>query len=65
MPRLSRPSCSRRLTFRVQMRDVDIAQCLELAEQTGLTVYDASYLWLARDMGVSLVTLDRKLAAAT
>lgn len=51
-------------TFQVHEQSVDIAQCLELAEQTGLTVYDASYLWLARDLAAPLVTLDRKLAAA-
>ena len=32
--------------------------------QTKLTVYDASYLWLARHMQADLVTLDRELAAA-
>lgn len=43
---------------------VDHAAALELAEATGLTTYDASYLWLARELGGKLVTLDRKLAAA-
>ena len=37
---------------------------LDLAETTGLTAYDASYLWVARALGAELVTLDRKLAAA-
>jgi predicted nucleic acid-binding protein len=40
------------------------ASALDLAEATGLTAYDASYLWLARELGAELVTLDRKLAAA-
>jgi len=44
--------------------DVDHRSVLELALGTGLTTYDASYLWLARDLGVELVTLDRQLAAA-
>jgi predicted nucleic acid-binding protein len=44
---------------------VDHAAALDLAEATGLTAYDASYLWLARAVGGELVTLDRKLAAAT
>ncbi|HVY16097.1 MAG TPA: type II toxin-antitoxin system VapC family toxin [Rhodopila sp.] len=43
---------------------VDHAGVLELAEATGLTSYDASYLWVARSLGAELVTLDRKLAAA-
>ena len=32
--------------------------------ETGLTTYDASYLWLANDLGIELVTLDRRLATA-
>ncbi len=43
---------------------VDHGAALDLAEATGLTAYDASYLWLARTLGGDLVTLDRKLAAA-
>lgn len=44
---------------------VDHAASLDLAEATGLTAYDASYLWVARALGGELVTLDRKLAAAS
>jgi predicted nucleic acid-binding protein len=32
-----------------------------LALATGLTAYDASYLWLARQLNAPLVTLDRRL----
>lgn len=35
-----------------------------LANVSGLTPYDASYLWLAGSLGAELVTLDRQLAAA-
>ena len=37
---------------------------LALALKTRLTVYDASYLWLALHMKADFVTLDRELAAA-
>jgi predicted nucleic acid-binding protein len=37
---------------------------LELAAATGLTAYDAGYLWLARQLGAELVTLDKQLAKA-
>ena len=44
---------------------VDHAATLDLAETAGLTAYDASYLWLSRELGAELVTLDRALAAAS
>jgi predicted nucleic acid-binding protein len=43
---------------------VDFDAALDLAMATGLTVYDASYLWLARQLGAELVTLDRALRRA-
>jgi predicted nucleic acid-binding protein len=43
---------------------VDHAGVLDVAETTGLTAYDASYLWLARMFDAELVTLDRQLAKA-
>jgi predicted nucleic acid-binding protein len=44
--------------------EIDQGEALLLAEQSGLTAYDASYLWLARRTGSELVTLDRQLEAA-
>jgi predicted nucleic acid-binding protein len=43
---------------------VDHEGAIEPAVETGLTAYDASYLWLSRRLGAELVTLDRQLAAA-
>lgn len=43
---------------------VDHDGVLGLAAATGLTAYDASYLWLARRLGAELVTLDQALARA-
>ncbi len=37
---------------------------LDMARNSGLTAYDASYLWLSRTRGAELITLDRRLAAA-
>lgn len=51
------------LERRIVIRHVDFVAVVELALQTNLTTYDASYLWLARNLGVRLVTLDKKLAA--
>ena len=36
---------------------------VDLALETGLTTYDASYLYSARFLGMPLVTFDRKLSA--
>ena len=60
------------LTAAFQLRDqfaveevaVDHDGARELAATTGLTSYDASYLWLARRLGAELVTLDQQLARA-
>jgi len=49
----------------VAMVEVDHGEVLGLAERTGLTTYDASYLWLARRTGSELVTLDRQLQAVS
>jgi predicted nucleic acid-binding protein len=51
---------------RMQIRvvEIDHGEALLLAERSGLTAYDASYLWLARRMASELVTLDRQLEAA-
>src|SRR5689334_10861641 len=43
---------------------VDHDDVVALAARTGLTAYDASYLWLARQLGTELVTLDAKLEHA-
>ena len=39
-------------------------EVVALATSTGLTAYDASYLWLARELSAELITLDRQLARA-
>lgn len=46
---------------RVEVPSGDVAR---LALQTGLSAYDASYLWLAIHRDAELVTLDRELATA-
>ena len=51
------------LAFSIVYTVVDFAAVLKLAVDTRLSAHDASYLWLARHLGVPLVTLDRKLAA--
>ena len=52
------------LELRIPARDVDIGAVFDLAGRTGLTAYDASYLWLARELDAELVTLDAQLGRA-
>ncbi len=42
--------------------EVPATEVAALAVQTGLTAYDASYLWLAMSQDLELVTLDGQLA---
>jgi predicted nucleic acid-binding protein len=50
--------------FAITWSDVEYEEVADLAVRTGLTAYDASYLWLARHMHADLVTLDKTLAKA-
>lgn len=51
--------------LRMQALAVDHDRALELAAATGLTAYDASYLWLSQHLSAELVTLDQQLANAS
>ena len=47
----------------LRFRGIDQEAIVRLGLATGLTAYDASYLWLSRMLGMPLVTLDQKLGA--
>lgn len=51
------------LSLDINWTEVDHYQALKLALETGLTTYDASYLYLARSLDIPLVTFDERLAA--
>jgi predicted nucleic acid-binding protein len=55
---------SRALEVEVELMEVALPAVFTLAVETGLTAYDASYLWLAGRLGAPLVTLDGALAEA-
>jgi predicted nucleic acid-binding protein len=55
---------SRRGGLNIDELAVDHDGVVRLAAETGLTAYDASYLWLARRLGAELVTLDAALLRA-
>lgn len=52
------------LALPIHWIEVDHAEVLRLALAVNLTTYDASYLYLARLLGASLVTFDQRLAQA-
>ena len=49
----------------IQWMTVNLTDVVLIAKATGLTPYDASYLWLAASLAADLVTLDKQLAAAS
>ena len=49
------------LSLELTWEAVDHQAVLHLAVDTGLSSYDATYLWVARRLGVPLVTFDRHL----
>ncbi len=51
------------LAMDIRWTEVDHRATVELALETALTTYDASYLQLARALGVPLVTFDTQLKA--
>ncbi len=53
------------LALPIHWSDVDHMAVLHLALDANLTTYDASYLYLARALGVPLATFDQQLLGAT
>jgi len=48
----------------IEVIEVDQEQTVKIAIQTGLTTYDASYVWLAREVNGELITLDKVMLRA-
>jgi predicted nucleic acid-binding protein len=46
----------------INWQAIDAVDTVLVAQATGLSVYDASYVWLAGSLGADLVTLDERLA---
>jgi predicted nucleic acid-binding protein len=50
--------------FTIFWSDVEPTEVFALSLETGLTPYDASYVWLARHLGAELLTFDARMQAA-
>ena len=48
----------------ISLETINLDTAIVLAERTKLSLYDASYLWLAHAHGAELITLDDRLARA-
>jgi predicted nucleic acid-binding protein len=48
----------------ISLETINLHAAIVLAERMKLSLYDASYLWLAHALGAELVTLDDRLARA-
>ena len=48
----------------IEIIEVEHPEVVQLAKETGLTTYDASYLWLASSLRGELITLDQKMIEA-
>jgi predicted nucleic acid-binding protein len=54
----------RALTSEIRLLAVDPVEVLDLAIRNRLTGYDASYLWVARDLNLPLASFDKELIRA-
>jgi predicted nucleic acid-binding protein len=52
------------LALNIQWIEVNHGDALELALRLNLTCYDASYILIARSLGIPLITLDHRQRAA-
>jgi len=52
------------LSLPIVYREIDLMESYLLADKLDLTVYDASYVWLARKLKVELLTGDKKMREA-
>jgi predicted nucleic acid-binding protein len=57
-------ACARFSRLGIRQLEVNLVAVLVLAEATRLSAYDAAYVWLARTLGVELVSLDRRVLQA-
>lgn len=48
----------------IERVEVPVVSVVPIAEKFGLTIYDASYFWLASALNIDLFTFDKVLSAA-
>ena len=48
----------------IEVIPVPLVEAIPLAEQKGLTLYDAVYVWLAKHLNTDIITLDKLMQKA-
>jgi len=51
------------LNMDITLAEPEYRELSALSLETGLTVYDSAYLWLARSLSLELITFDKRLSA--
>lgn len=64
-PGLAKKLGEKFLKIAVRLKDVSLIDVSSIAQENLLTIYDASYLYLAENLNVPLLTLDEKLIKLT
>ena len=52
------------LRLDIKFGEIDFKGSLKLSQKENLSFYDASYLYLSRELNAQLVTLDKRLSAS-
>ena len=57
----AREACARFLSLPIVYADISYPDVLDIACSHPVSFYDAQYLWLSRELGIPLLTLDTRL----
>jgi len=52
------------LSYKIITKEVDLPEVFKISQDKNLSIYDATYLCLAKSENIPLLTLDEKLATA-
>lgn len=64
-PQLAKKLQEQFMRFAVEPQEVDLMEISSIAQKYFLTIYDASYIYLAENLKIPLLTLDNKLIKLT
>ncbi len=62
LPQLAKKLQEQFMKITIELKEVNLMDASLIAQKHLLTIYDASYIYLAEKLDISLLTLDKKLA---